>query len=128
MKDRKKTVQECQTLAEYRLEILRVPQHAIARLSNHKQGYISRVEAGNLPRMWNRAVIAKAYQLVEAEFVRLIVGAKKAKSMSQPATASFPLAQFQKSEGAVVIGLDETARHAAQGNKQSQAILNAKVS
>lgn len=74
-----KKAEDCRTLSEYRLEVLREPQHATARRAERKQAWISQVERGHLPRPWHWAALLRGYRLEgqEDQFVRMILTAKK---------------------------------------------------
>jgi len=101
------------TLAEWREGALRMPQAEVARKAGCKQGWISQVERGHLPRSWNRDKLLMAYGLVgkEAEFERMILAAAKLKALSTPAAEDTPLfAQpniDNKTDGKVAILYDK---------------------
>jgi hypothetical protein len=80
------------TLADYRLRVLRVPQREIARRVKKKQGAVSTLEAGKLPRPWNWDVWMAAYEIREPDTFRFLVeGAARAKSLAVPMAETEPL-------------------------------------
>lgn len=93
-----------QTLSQWRLEALKLPQHEIARRAKSRQARISAIENGHLPRPWNQEPILKAYELEgrEADFQRMVRHAGELRAIGQPIDAEFPLARFAEGEGQIV--------------------------
>lgn len=83
------------TLREYREQVLKLPQHEIARIAGCKQGWVSSVERGHLPRPWNRKQLVAAYRLPdEKAFIRLVKNANKTpeeRDLSVPMVERYPL-------------------------------------
>lgn len=101
------------TLAEHRLEVLRLAQAEVARLASCSQALVSRVERGWEPkRKWTETWkgLLRAYRLDERAFLRLIRAARAAAALKRPHEDDLPLFRVQGSEFKVARLADET-RH-----------------
>jgi hypothetical protein len=99
-----KTVEQCATLAEYRLEVMRAKQDDIARRARCAQAWISQIERGHLPKPWSRDEISKAYDLEDEDFVRLVQNAKAVQQLKKAET--LPLWKYTVSSPTQVEHID----------------------
>lgn len=84
-------IQDCSTLAQYRLEVLRETQAAVGRRCRSMQGQIAQIESGKMPQPWNRSRFADAYGISVRQFERMVIGAARAAELRKPLSETHPL-------------------------------------
>jgi predicted transcriptional regulator len=82
---------ECQTLQEYRTQVLAMPQVDVARRAGVSQARISAIERGHLPRRWNWKPFVSAYAITDQEFERLVNTAARLNALKKPISETEPL-------------------------------------
>ena len=111
---KKKSIQQCRTLSEYRQTVLREPQTKVARRARCHQAYVSRVERGHLPRPWNRDPLLNAYDLAEEEFVRMVETARLQREIRKPVPDEYPLFAVSTNQPVPIERLETNAVSAKQ--------------
>lgn len=107
-------ISQCQTLREYRENILALPQAEVARRAKCKAAWVSFIERGHLPRAWNREALLKAYELSGAEFVRMVTNAAKLNAIQKPISETEPLMGCARTTPSVQQLYDGKLREAQQ--------------
>jgi predicted transcriptional regulator len=92
---------ECQTLKEYREQVLAMPQVDVARRAGVSQARISAIERGRIPRRWNWKPFVSAYDITEQEFERMVLNAAKVNALQQPIAHTEPLIAAAQTDGRV---------------------------
>lgn len=79
-----KTVEQCGTFLEFRMDVLKVSQAVAARRCGKWQADIWKLEQGKLPFPWKRDAYLKGLNLTEDQLERLVRGSAAERALKTP--------------------------------------------